>query len=74
MLDWKGLGEGRHANFGAVLKDAMVRAGQSTEKAALIYRHSDHDRQKEVPGGLGRMVRTAREKTREAQEKRTGGA
>ncbi|MGW4777179.1 hypothetical protein ACWEPA_11020 [Streptomyces filamentosus] len=44
MLDWKGSGEGRHANFGAALKDTMVRAGQPTEKAALIYQHSDHDR------------------------------
>ena len=30
----------------------MVRAGQSSEKAALIYQHSDEDRQREVAAGL----------------------
>lgn len=52
----------------------MVRAYQSTEKAALIYQHSDHERQKEVAGGLDRMVRKARERTREEREKGSGGA
>lgn len=42
---------------GATLKDTMVRAGQSSEKAALIYQHSDLDRQQEVAGGLGQLVR-----------------
>jgi hypothetical protein len=28
---------------GATLKDTMVRAGQSSEKAALIYQHSDEE-------------------------------
>ncbi len=37
---------------GAALKDTMVRAGQSSEKAALIYQHSDDDRQREVAVGL----------------------
>ncbi|MER7107145.1 hypothetical protein [Streptomyces sp. NPDC000229] len=36
---------------GATLKGTMVRAGQSTEKATLIYRRSDHDRRKEGAGG-----------------------
>ncbi|CAM5681481.1 hypothetical protein SMICM304S_05175 [Streptomyces microflavus] len=52
----------------------MVRAGQSTEKAALIYQHSDHERQKEVAGGLDRMVRAARDKARAEREKGSGGA
>ncbi|SEC07000.1 hypothetical protein SAMN05428945_1944 [Streptomyces sp. 2224.1] len=47
---------------GATLKDTMVRAGQSSEKAALFYQHSNLDRQKEVAGGLDAMVRAARQK------------
>lgn len=44
---------------GATLKDAMVRAGQSSEKAALIYQYSDRERQQEVACGLPvRMRRT----------------
>ncbi|SEC96524.1 hypothetical protein SAMN05428940_3383 [Streptomyces sp. 2133.1] len=40
----------------------MVRAGQSSEKAALFYQHSNLDRQKEVASGLDAMVRAARQK------------
>ncbi|MEV0955137.1 tyrosine-type recombinase/integrase [Streptomyces sp. NPDC049951] len=47
---------------GATLKDTMVRAGQSSEKAALIYQHSDLERQQEVASGLDDLVRSAREK------------
>ncbi len=45
---------------GATLKDTMVRAGQSSEKAALIYQHSDDERQEEVTAGLDATVRKAR--------------
>ncbi|MGI5251156.1 tyrosine-type recombinase/integrase [Actinacidiphila glaucinigra] len=45
---------------GATLKDTMVRAGQSTERAALIYQHSDLERQTEVAAGLDRLVRERR--------------
>jgi len=38
----------------------MVRAGQSSEKAALIYQHSDDERQREVAEGLDAKVRAAR--------------
>lgn len=47
---------------GATLKDTMVRAGQSSEKAALIYQHSDGERQREVAGGIDERVRAARGK------------
>ncbi|WP_100108255.1 tyrosine-type recombinase/integrase [Streptomyces peucetius] len=50
---------------GATLKDTMVRAGQSSEKAALIYQHSDLDRQQEVASGLDQLVRAARQKGNE---------
>lgn len=43
----------------------MVRAGRSSEKAALIYQHSDHERQKEVAAGLDGMVQAARQKAAE---------
>ena len=56
---------------GATLKDTMVRAGQSSEKAALIYQHSDEKRQGEVAAGLDATVRKARAAaTREADEQR----
>lgn len=38
----------------------MVRAGQSSEEAALIYQHSDEERQEEVVAGLDATVREAR--------------
>ncbi|KUO06984.1 integrase [Streptomyces sp. DSM 15324] len=47
---------------GATLKDTMVRAGQSSERAALIYQHSDEERQREVASGLDDLVRAEREK------------
>ncbi|RPK93947.1 hypothetical protein EES46_03825 [Streptomyces sp. ADI98-10] len=40
----------------------MARAGQSSEKAALIYQHSDRERQQEVADAL---VRAARAKAKE---------
>jgi integrase len=58
---------------GATLKDTMVRAGQSTERAALIYQHSDHERQKEVAAGLDRMVRAARDKPAVVPEENRSG-
>ncbi len=51
---------------GATLKDTMVRAGQSSERAALMYQHSDLDRQKEIADALDARVRARREAAREA--------
>lgn len=47
---------------GATLKDVMVRAGQSTEKAALIYQHSTDEQQRRVAEQLDRKVRADRER------------
>ncbi|WP_225850931.1 tyrosine-type recombinase/integrase [Streptomyces sp. HPF1205] len=58
---------------GATLKDTMVRAGQSTERAALIYQHSDHERQKEVAAGLDRMVKAARAEPAPVSEENQSG-
>ncbi len=58
---------------GATLKDTMVRAGQSSEKAALIYQHSDEERQEEVAAGLDATVRKARAAAaRKAAGRRSG--
>ncbi|MGW2354926.1 tyrosine-type recombinase/integrase [Actinacidiphila glaucinigra] len=45
---------------GATLKDTMVRAGQSSERAALIYQHSTLERQREVAAALDARVREER--------------
>lgn len=45
---------------GATLKDAMVRAYQSSERAALFYQHSTLERQKEIAAALDARVRTDR--------------
>jgi hypothetical protein len=44
---------------GAMLKDTMVRAGQSSEKAAMIYQHSDAERKREVAKRLDKTRRAA---------------
>ncbi|WTB15161.1 hypothetical protein OG293_16740 [Streptomyces sp. NBC_00829] len=50
---------------GATLNYTMVRAGQSSEKAALIYQHSDVERQQEAASGLDQLVRATRKKGKE---------
>lgn len=67
---------------GATLKDTMVRAGQSSEKTALIYQHSDEERQRDVaanwttwsaPSVRSAMTTTARSDDRmHPAEKYTG--
>ncbi|MEV0443170.1 tyrosine-type recombinase/integrase [Streptomyces spectabilis] len=60
FYDLRHTGHTLSTRSGATLKDTMVRAGQSSEKAALIYQHSDDDRQQEVAAGLDATVRRAR--------------
>ncbi|MFD1832667.1 tyrosine-type recombinase/integrase [Streptomyces desertarenae] len=45
------------AETGATLKDLMVRMGQSSVRAALIYQHSSLERQREIAHGLDDRVR-----------------
>lgn len=61
FYDLRHTGHTLSTRSGATLKDTMVRAGQSSEKAALIYQHSDDDRQREVAAGLDATVRKARQ-------------
>ncbi|MFD5895932.1 hypothetical protein [Streptomyces sp. NPDC060366] len=58
---------------GATLKDTMVRAGQSTEKAALIYQHSDPERQREVASGLDSLVQAERRKAAAKADEQASG-
>lgn len=74
FYDLRHTGHTLSTRSGATLKDTMVRAGQSTERAALIYQHSDRERQKEVASGLDKMVRAAREKDADQPEEGPGGA
>lgn len=62
FYDLRHTGHTLSTRSGATLKDTMARAGQSSEKAALIYRHSDEERQREVAAGLDDLVREERAK------------
>ncbi|MFF5649128.1 tyrosine-type recombinase/integrase [Streptomyces collinus] len=73
FYDLRHTGHTLSTRSGATLKDTMVRAGQSSEKAALIYQHSDEERQEEVAAGLDATVRKAREEAaQKAAEQRSG--
>ncbi|MFG2194962.1 tyrosine-type recombinase/integrase [Streptomyces sp. NPDC048639] len=74
FYDLRHTGHTLSTRSGATLKDTMVRAGQSSEKAALIYQHSDRERQKEVASGLDKMVRDERRKRSDQPKKGSGGA
>jgi integrase len=73
FYDLRHTGHTLSTRSGATLKDTMVRAGQSSEKAALIYQHSDDERQAEVAAGLDATVRKARAAAREKQPDRPSG-
>jgi hypothetical protein len=60
FYDLRHTGHTLSTRSGATLKDTMVRAGQSSEKAALIYQHSNEERQRDVAAGLDDMVRAER--------------
>ncbi|WP_328670509.1 tyrosine-type recombinase/integrase [Streptomyces sp. NBC_00328] len=65
FYDLRHTGHTLSTRSGATLKDTMVRAGQSSERAALIYQHSDAERQRDVAAGLDDMVRAERAKHRD---------
>ncbi len=66
FYDLRHTGQTLSTQSGATLKDTMVRAGQSSEKAALIYQHSDGERQREVAEGIDARVREGRQRAKEA--------
>ncbi|MFB4193100.1 tyrosine-type recombinase/integrase [Streptomyces carpaticus] len=71
FYDLRHTGHTLSTQSGATLKDTMVRAGQSSEKAAMIYQHSNRERQREVAEGIDARVRAQREA---AARKRGDGA
>ena len=46
---------------GATLKDTMIRAGQVSVRAALLYQHSDQQRQQDIADALDNAIRTHRQ-------------
>lgn len=67
FYDLRHTGHTLSTQSGATLRDTMVRAGQSSERAALIYQHSDDDRQQEVAKGIDAKVRQQRHRGTEAK-------
>ncbi|MFJ3667761.1 tyrosine-type recombinase/integrase [Streptomyces sp. NPDC090106] len=72
FYDLRHTGNTLAADTGAKLKDLMVRAGQSSERAQLIYQHSTERHQRKLaqgidtevraqPSGAGRAQQSARE-------------
>ena len=70
FYDLRHTGHTLSTQSGATLKDTMVRAGQSSEKAAMIYQHSDDERQQEVAGGIDIRVREQRRRADEEKAAR----
>lgn len=73
FYDLRHTGHTLSTRSGATLKETMVRAGQSSEKTALICQHSDEERQEGVAAGLDATVRKARaEAAKKRAEKPSG--
>ncbi|MFD9219720.1 hypothetical protein ACFWDI_06770 [Streptomyces sp. NPDC060064] len=51
----------------------MVRAGQSSERAAMIYQHSNLDRQRDVADGIDARVQAEREKAGDVPDDQASG-
>jgi integrase len=73
FYDLRHAGNTLAADTGAKLKDLMVRAGQSSERAQLIYQHSTVKHQRKLAQGIDAEVRqqlresgAGRQQTREA--------
>ncbi|MCF2526612.1 tyrosine-type recombinase/integrase [Yinghuangia soli] len=62
FYDLRHTGNTLAAQSGATVKELMVRAGQSTERAAMIYQHSTDERQREIAEGLDARVQRDRGK------------
>lgn len=57
FYDLRHTGNTLAADTGAKLKDLMVRAGQSSERAQLIYQHSKSKHQRRLAQGIDAEVR-----------------
>ncbi len=57
FYDLRHTGNTLAADTGAKLKDLMVRAGQSSERAQLIYQHSTAKHQRKLARGIDAEMR-----------------
>ncbi|RFU82761.1 site-specific integrase [Streptomyces triticagri] len=73
FYDLRHTGHTLSTQSGATLKDTMVRAGQSSEKAAMIYQHSNLERQQEVADGIADRVRAERKKAAAKDDDQASG-
>jgi integrase len=60
FYDLRHTGNTLAADTGAKLKDLMVRAGQSSQKAQLIYQHSTLEHQRQLAESIDAHVRDRR--------------
>ncbi|WP_328582622.1 tyrosine-type recombinase/integrase [Streptomyces sp. NBC_00370] len=60
FYDLRHTGNTLAADTGAKLKDLMVRAGQSSERAQLIYQHSNKEHQRKLAADIDTDVRRQR--------------
>ncbi|MFD9032566.1 hypothetical protein ACFVZW_15650 [Streptomyces sp. NPDC059567] len=60
FYDLRHTGNTLAADTGAKLKDLMVRAGQSSERAQLIYQHSTKEHQRKLADDIDSDVRRQR--------------
>ena len=51
------------ASTGASLKELMTRMGHASPRAALIYQHASHERDKVIAQALGEAFKMARRGT-----------
>jgi integrase len=73
FYDLRHTGNTLAADTGAKLKDLMVRAGQSSERAQLIYQHSTAKHQRKLARGIDAEVREQRRQTT-SEHQRAGDA
>lgn len=66
FYDLRHTGNTLAADTGAKLKDLMVRAGQSSERAQLIYQHSTKAHQRKLADDIDADVRRQRAEARGA--------
>ncbi|MEU3772129.1 site-specific integrase [Streptomyces sp. NPDC032472] len=74
FYDLRHTGNTLTADTGAKLKDLMVRAGQSSERAQLIYQHSTKEHQRRLAHDIDATVRLQRAPAARGQYGRVAGA
>lgn len=73
FYDLRHTGHTLTTRLGATLKDTVVRVGQSTDRAARIYQHSDSERQREVASGLDSLMQAERRKAAAKADEQASG-